>query len=197
MKPGWRIPIDGRIVSGRSNVDQSAVTGESVPVEKPTGSPVLSGTLNPEGSLEVQVERPFRDSTVSRIVRVVMESHEKKAQIEKFVDRFSRYYTPTIIGLAVAALPSLILAEPFSVWIYRALIVLIIACPSALVISTPVTVLLGLTRAMWNGILVKGGMYLEEISRVRVVAFDKTGTLTLASPTLRISGQTLTIMPRC
>ncbi len=180
VKPGWRIPIDGTIVAGRSTVDQSAITGESIPVEKSANSPVLSGTLNLEGSLEVKVEKPFRDSTVSRIVRLVMESHEKKAQIEKFVDRFSRYYTPTMIGLAiaVAVLPPLILAEPFSVWIYRALIVLIIACPSALVISTPVTVLMALTRAMWNGILVKGGKYLEEISRVRVVAFDKTGTLT-------------------
>ncbi len=181
VKPGWRIPIDGRIVAGRSSVDQSAVTGESIPVEKSANSPVLSGTLNLEGSLEVKVERPFRDSTVSRIVRLVMESHEKKAQIEKFVDKFSSYYTPAMIGLAVAVavVPPLILAEPFSTWIYRALIVLIIACPSALVISTPVTVLMALTRAMWNGILVKGGKYLEEISRVRVVAFDKTGTLTL------------------
>ncbi len=180
VKPGWRIPIDGTIVSGRSSVDQSAVTGESIPAEKSADSPVLSGTLNLEGSLEVKVERPFRDSTVSRIVRLVMESHEKKAQIEKFVDRFSRYYTPAMIGLAVAVavVPPLILAEPFSAWVYRALIVLIIACPSALVISTPVTVLMALTRAMWNGILVKGGKYLEEISRVRVVAFDKTGTLT-------------------
>jgi len=181
IKPGWRIPVDGRIVVGRSNVDQSAVTGESVPVEKGSGNIVLSGTLNLDGSLEVEAERRFQDSTVSRIVKLVMESHEKKANIEKFVDRFSRYYTPAMIGLAIAiaVVPPVILTEPFSVWIYRALIVLIVACPSALVISTPVTVLLGLTRAMWNGILVKGGTYLEEISRVRVVAFDKTGTLTL------------------
>lgn len=187
VKPGWRIPIDGRIVAGRSNVDQSAVTGESVPIEKSVGSGVLSGTLNLEGALEAQVEKPFRDSTVSRIVKLVMEAHEKKAQIEKFVDRFSKYYTPSMIGLAVlvALLPPMILAEPITVWTYRALIVLIIACPSALVISTPVTVLLGLTRAMWNGIMVKGGMYLEEASRVRAVAFDKTGTLTLG--TLQVS----------
>src|SRR3989304_3721010 len=181
IKPGWRIPVDGRIVVGRSNVDQSAVTGESVPVEKGSGNIVLSGTLNLDGSLEVEVERRFQDSTVSKIVRLVMESQEKKARVEKFVDRFSRYYTPAMIGLAIAiaVVPPVILIEPFSVWIYRALIVLIVACPSALVISTPVTVLLGLTRAMWNGILVKGGIYLEEISRVQAVAFDKTGTLTL------------------
>lgn len=181
VKPGWRIPVDGRIVAGSSNIDQSAVTGESVPVEKRTGNLVLSGTLNLDGSLELEVERRFQDSTVSRIVKLVMESHGKKAKIEKFVDRFSWYYTPAMIGLAiaVAVLPPVIFAERFSVWIYRALIVLIVACPSALVLSTPVTILLGLTRAMWNGILVKGGTYLEEISRVRVVAFDKTGTLTL------------------
>jgi len=181
VKPGWRIPVDGRIMVGRSSVDQSAVTGESVPVEKKPDSSVLSGTLNLDGSLELEVERRFQDSTVSRIVKLVMESHEKKARIEKFVDRFSRYYTPAMIGLAIAIaiIPPVILAEPFSVWIYRALIVLIVACPSALVISTPVTILLGLTRAMWNGILVKGGTYLEEMSRVRAVAFDKTGTLTL------------------
>src|SRR3989304_1942846 len=181
VKPGWRIPVDGRIVVGRSNVDQSAVTGESVPVEKGSGNIVLSGTLNLDGSLEVEVERRFQDSTVSRIVRLVMESQEKKTRVEKFVDRFSRNYNPAMIGLAIAiaVVPPVILIEPFSVWIYRALIVLIVACPSALVISTPVTVLLGLTRAMWNGILVKGGIYLEESSRVRVVAFDKTGTLTL------------------
>ena len=181
VKPGWRIPVDGRIVVGTSNVDQSAVTGESAPVEKGTGNLVLSGTLNLDGSLEVEVERRFQDSTVSRIVRLVMESQEKKAKIEKFVDRFSQYYTPAmiILAIAIAVVPPVILAEPFSVWIYRALIVLIVACPSALVISTPVTVLLGLTRAMWNGILVKGGTYLEEISRVQAIAFDKTGTLTL------------------
>lgn len=187
VKPGWRIPIDGIVVEGRSNADESAVTGESVPIEKSVGSRILSGTLNLDGSIEVEVSRPFRDSTVSRIVRLVVESQEKKANVERFVDRFSRYYTPAVIGLAivVGAVPPVILAEPFSVWIYRALIVLIIACPSALVISTPVTVLIGLTRAMRNGILVKGGKYLEEISHVKVVALDKTGTLTLGR--LRVS----------
>ncbi|MFH0897307.1 MAG: cation-translocating P-type ATPase [Candidatus Bathyarchaeota archaeon] len=181
VKPGWRIPIDGKIVTGQSSVDQSAITGESIPVEKTVGDEVLSGTLNLQGSLEILVEKPFVDSTINRIVKLVTQARERKASIEKFVDRFAKRYTPTMITLAVlvALIPPLLLSEPFSTWIYRALIVLIISCPSAFVIATPVTVLIGLTRAMWSGVLVKGGMYIEEVSRIRVVAFDKTGTLTL------------------
>lgn len=180
VKPGWRIPIDGKIISGHSNIDQSAITGESIPIEKSLGEEVLSGTLNMEGSLEIKVEKPFKDSTVSRIVKLVMEARERKTNIEKFVDKFSRRYTPAMMVLAasIALIPPLLLGGSFSVWVYRALFVLIIACPSAFVIATPVTILMGLTRAMRSGVLIKGGMYLEEISRTRVVAFDKTGTLT-------------------
>lgn len=180
VKPGWRIPVDGKVINGSSNVDQSTITGESVPVQKTSGSSVLSGTLNLEGSLEVLVEKPFKDSTISKIVNLVVEAREKKAAIERFVDRFSKFYTPSMLVLAalIAFLPPLALSQPLSVWVYRSLIVLVIACPSALVISTPVTVLMGITRAMWSSILVKGGMYLEELSKVKVVAFDKTGTLT-------------------
>jgi len=181
VKPGWRIPIDGRVIQGNSSVDQSIITGESIPIEKAPGDEILSGSLNIQGSLEIRVERPFSDSTVSRIVRLVTEARERKTNIERVVDRFSRRYTPLMMMLAasIALLPPLALSEPSSVWVYRALIVLIIACPSAFVIATPVTILMGLTRAMWNGVLIKGGMYLEELSRTRVVAFDKTGTLTL------------------
>lgn len=181
VKPGWRIPIDGKILSGRSNIDQSAITGESIPVEKAPGDEVLSGTLNLEGSLEIKVEKPFKDSTISRIVKLVVEARERKTNIERFVDKFSRYYTPAMMVLAAltAVVPPLFFGGSFSLWIYRALFVLIIACPSAFVIATPVTILMGLTRAMWSGVLVKGGMYLEELSRTRVVAFDKTGTLTM------------------
>lgn len=141
----------------------------------------MSGTLNLEGSLEIQVEKTFKDSTISRIVRLVMEARERKANIERFVDKFSRYYTPIMIILAalIALIPPLFLGGSFSVWVYRALTVLIIACPSAFVIATPVTILIGLSRAMWSGVLVKGGTYLEEMSRTRAAAFDKTGTLTL------------------
>jgi Cd2+/Zn2+-exporting ATPase len=181
VKAGWRIPIDGRIVSGRSNIDQSPITGESIPVEKSVGDIVFSGSLSIDGSLEVLVEKPYSESTVSRIVEMVTEAHERKAGIERFIDRFSRYYTPSMILAAggIALIPPLALGQPLDTWLYRALIVLVIACPSALVISTPVTVLLGLTRAMWSGILVKGGRYLEELAKVKTVIFDKTGTLTL------------------
>jgi Cd2+/Zn2+-exporting ATPase len=181
VKPGWRIPVDGRVIQGSSLVDQSMITGESIPIEKGPGDEILAGTLNIQGSLEVRVERPFYDSTVSRIVRMVTEERRRKAKIERFVDRFSRIFTPLMLIIAafVAFIPPLAFGESLSVWIYRALIVLVIACPSAFLIATPVTILMGLTRAMWNGILIKGGKYLEELSRIRVVAFDKTGTLTL------------------
>jgi len=134
-----------------------------------------------EGSLEIIVERPFSDSTVSRIVKLVTESRERKANVERVVDRFSRRYTPsmTMLAVLVAIVPPVVFGGSLPVWVYRSLIVLIIACPSAFVIATPVTILIGLTRAMWNGVLVKGGIYLEELSRTKVVAFDKTGTLTL------------------
>jgi Cd2+/Zn2+-exporting ATPase len=181
VKPGWRIPVDGRVIQGSSVVDQSMITGESIPVEKGPGDEILAGTLNIQGSLEVRVERQFYDSTVSRIVRIVTEERVRKAKIERFVDRFSRIFTPLmlIIAVFVAFIPSLVFGESLSVWIYRALIVLVIACPSAFLIATPVTILMGLTRAMWSGFLIKGGKYLEELSRIRIIAFDKTGTLTL------------------
>ena len=180
VKPGWRIPIDGRVVAGSSSVDQSAVTGESLPVEKNYGDTVLSGTLNLEGSLEVEAEKAFRDSTISRVIGLVVEAQERKARIERFIDRFSKFYAPAMLALAasIAMVPPFALGQPLDVWVYRALVVLVISCPSALVISTPVTMLMGLTRAMWSSILVKGGIYLEELSKVKVVAFDKTGTLT-------------------
>lgn len=180
VKAGWRVPVDGRIVTGRSSVDQSAVTGESIPVEKSVGDAVFSGSLSVDGGLEVLIEKPYKESLVNRIVKMVTEAQEKKAKIERFIDRFSRYYTPSMIVTAgsLALIPPIALGQPPSTWVYRALIVLVIACPSALVISTPVTVLIGLTRAMWSGMLVKGGKYLEELAKVRVAIFDKTGTLT-------------------
>ncbi len=180
VKPGWRIPVDGRILVGSSTIDTSAITGESIPVEKTSGDEVLSGTLNIEGSLEIRVEKPFSDSTINRIIRLVMAARERKTSIERVVDKFSRRYTPTmlLLALGVMVIPPVFFGGSWPTWVYRSLIVLIIACPSAFVIATPVTVLMGLTRAMWSGVLVKGGIYLEEIARVRAVAFDKTGTLT-------------------
>lgn len=187
VKAGWRIPIDGKIVAGRSNIDQSIITGESIPIEKSVGEMVFSGSLSIDGSIEVLAEKPYKESMVSRIVEMVTVAHGRKARIERFIDRFSRYYTPTMILLSagIALLPPLALGQSFDTWLYRALIVLVIACPSALVISTPVTVLMGLTRAMWSGILVKGGRYLEELAKVKTIIFDKTGTLTQGK--LRVS----------
>lgn len=187
VKAGWRIPIDGKIVAGRSNIDQSIITGESIPIEKSVGDKVFAGSLSIDGSIEVLTEKPYEESTVSRIVKMVVEAHERKAKIERFIDRFSRYYTPTMIMLSIglALLPPLALGQSFDMWFYRALIVLVIACPSALVISTPVTVLIALIRAMWSGILIKGGRYLEELGKIKAVIFDKTGTLTQGK--LRVS----------
>ena len=187
VKAGWRIPVDGRIAAGRSSVDQSVITGESIPIEKSPGERVLSGSLSLDGSLEVVVERPYKESTVNRIVEMVTEAHERKAKIERLIDRFSGYYIPSMIlvSVSIALIPPFVLGQPFQTWLYRALIVLVIACPSALVISTPVTVLMGLTRAMRSGILIKGGRYLEELSSVKTIIFDKTGTLTQGK--LRVS----------
>ncbi|MCL7391603.1 MAG: cation-translocating P-type ATPase [Thaumarchaeota archaeon] len=187
VKAGWRIPIDGKIVAGRSNIDQSIITGESIPIEKSVGDKVFAGSLSIDGSIEVLTEKPYEESTVSRIVKMVVEAHERKAKIERFIDRFSRYYTPTMIMLSIGLglFPPLALGQSFDMWFYRALIVLVIACPSALVISTPVTVLIALIRAMWSGILIKGGRYLEELGKIKAVIFDKTGTLTQGK--LRVS----------
>lgn len=186
IKPGWRIPIDGTIVSGTSSIDQAAVTGESIPVEKEKGDGVLSGTLNLTSSIEVTVSKAFHDSTTSRIIDLVMDAQANKASAEKFVDHFSRYYTPTMLLLAamVALIPPLLFGGIWSEWAYRALIVIVIACPSAFLISTPVTVLIALTAAMRSGVLIKGGSYLEELARIKVVIFDKTGTLTVGQPTV-------------
>ncbi len=187
VKAGWRIPVDGRIAAGRSSVDQSVITGESIPIEKSPGERVLSGSLSLDGSLEVVVERPYKESTVNRIVEMVTEAHERKAKIERLIDRFSGYYIPSMIlvSVSIALIPPFVLGQPFQTWLYRALIELVVACPSALVISTPVTVLMGLTRAMRSGILIKGGRYLEELSSVKTIIFDKTGTLTQGK--LRVS----------
>lgn len=186
VKPGWRIPIDGEIANGSSSIDQAAVTGESIPVEKSAGDGVMSGTLNLSSSIEVKVTKAFYDSTTSRIIDLVMNAQANKASAEKFVDRFSRYYTPAMLLLAaaVALIPPLLFGGVWSEWAYRALIVIVIACPSAFLISTPVTVLIALTAAMRSGVLIKGGSYLEELARIKVVIFDKTGTLTIGQPTV-------------
>jgi Zn2+/Cd2+-exporting ATPase len=185
VRPGERLVVDGRVLEGSSAVDEAPVTGESVPVEKGTGDPVYSGSLNGQGGLLVEATRRAGDSTLQRIARLVEEAQAKKAPAEQFVDRFSRVYTPVVVAVAVvlAVVPPL-LGAGFGDWFYRALALLIIACPCALVISTPVTVVSGIGAASRRGILVKGGAALEAAGRLKALAFDKTGTLTEGRPVL-------------
>ncbi|MBU2602594.1 MAG: heavy metal translocating P-type ATPase [Actinobacteria bacterium] len=182
--PGGRIPLDGAIANGSSTVNQAPITGESMPVEKEGGDQVFAGTINGAGSFEYRVTKTADDSTLSRIIHAVEEAQGTRAPTQRFVDRFARIYTPTVFGLAVlvALIPPLAFGQPFLSWIYRALVLLVIGCPCALVISTPVTVVSGLASAARRGILVKGGVYLEQGRKLRVFAFDKTGTITKGEP---------------
>jgi Cd2+/Zn2+-exporting ATPase len=185
VRPGERLAVDGEVIEGRTTVDESPVTGESTPVEKGPGDAVYSGSLNGSGGLLVRALREASDSTLQRITRLVEEAQATKAPAEQFVDRFSRVYTPVVVAVAVvlAVVPPL-LGASFGEWFYRALALLIIACPCALVISTPVTVVSGIGAASRRGILVKGGAALEAAGRIKALAFDKTGTLTEGRPVL-------------
>jgi len=180
VRPGDKIPLDGKVVKGVSAVDQASITGESIPVTKKVGNEVFAGTINTEGYLEVQVTRKDTDTVLSRIIELVKESKSRKSRTEKFIDQFATYYTPTVIVLAasVATIPPLILGLNFQDWVYRALVLLVVSCPCALAISTPVSMVSGITAATRKGVLIKGGEYVEEMRKVKAVVFDKTGTLT-------------------
>jgi Zn2+/Cd2+-exporting ATPase len=185
VRPGERLAVDGEVAEGSSAVDEAPVTGESVPVEKGRGDAVYSGSLNGQGGLLVRATKRAGDSTLQRIARLVEEAQAQKAPAEQFVDRFSRVYTPLVVAVAVAlAVVPPLLGAGFGEWFYRALALLIIACPCALVISTPVTVVSGIGAASRRGILVKGGAALEAAGRLKALAFDKTGTLTEGRPVL-------------
>jgi len=186
VRPGERIAADGVLVSGASAVDQSPITGESLPAEKTVGDPVYAATVNTHGAFEYRVSAVAGDSTLARIIHAVEQAQGARAPTQRFIDRFSRIYTPAVVGLAllVACLPPLLMGQPWLTAIYRALTLLIIACPCALVISTPVSVVSGLTAAARRGILIKGGAYLENGRRLRWLALDKTGTITHGRPTL-------------
>jgi Cd2+/Zn2+-exporting ATPase len=184
VKPGERIALDGVVASGESSVNQAPITGESMPVDKAVGDVVYAGTINERGLLDITVTANSGNSTLAKIVKVIEETQGKQAPTQRFVDNFARYYTPAVVVFAilVAVLPPLLLGQPFMAWVYKALVMLVIACPCALVISTPVTVVSGLTAAARRGILVKGGQFLETGYRIKAIAVDKTGTLTMGKP---------------
>jgi Cd2+/Zn2+-exporting ATPase len=184
VKPGERIPLEGEIVSGVTSVDESAITGEPMPASKQPGDQVFAGTLNEDGLIEVRVTKPKEESTLARIIHLIEHVEESKAPVERFVDRFARVYTPAVITVALAMGIVPYLAGMEANWIYRSIVVLIIACPCALVIATPVAIVSGLTSAARKGILIKGGMYLEQAANASAIALDKTGTITLGRPTV-------------
>ena len=184
VRPGDRIPADGEITDGVSGIDESPVTGESVPKTKGVGEPVFAGSVNREAALRVRVTKAAQDNTIARIIRLVEEAQEARAPTERFIDRFSRVYMPAIVGLAVlvAIVPPLLLGAEWSVWIYRALALLLIGCPCALVISVPASIAASLSTGARQGLLMKGGVVIEAAAKTGIVAFDKTGTLTAGTP---------------
>jgi len=184
VRPGDRIPADGEITDGISGIDESPVTGESVPKTKAVGDPVFAGSVNSEAALRVRVTKAAEDNTISRIIRLVEEAQEARAPTERFIDRFSRIYMPAIVGLAVlvAVVPPLMLGGEWAVWTYRALALLLIGCPCALVISVPAAIAASLSTGARQGLLMKGGVVIEAAAKTGIVAFDKTGTLTQGRP---------------
>jgi Cd2+/Zn2+-exporting ATPase len=180
VRPGDRLPLDGVVVEGISSVDQAPITGESLPASKDVGDEVYAGTINIDGFLAVEVTRASEETILSRIQRLVEEAEESKSPTEMFVNRFSAWYTPTVIvgAIVVALAPPIFLGQPLMDWVYRALVLLVIACPCALAISTPVAMVSAIANASRNGVLVKGSTYIEQLAKTRIIAFDKTGTLT-------------------
>lgn len=184
VRPGERIPLDGRITAGTSHVNQAPITGESLPVEKAVGDEVFAGTINGDGALDISTSKPASQTTLARIIALVGDAQSHRAPVEQWVDKFARVYTPLVVVLAglVAIVPPLFFGGEWAAWFYQALVLLVIACPCALVISTPISIVCGLARAARAGVLIKGGVYLELPAKIRAMAFDKTGTLTEGRP---------------
>ena len=197
VKPGERIALDGTIVKGSASINQAPITGESLPVEKSEGDAVFAGTINTSHTFEFVVTAAAEDSTLSRIIHAVEAAQGTRAPTQRFVDQFSRIYTPTVFAIAcvVAIAPPLLLGAAWLTWVYKALVMLVIACPCALVISTPVTIVSGLAAAARRGILIKGGVYLEKAHQIRAIALDKTGTITEGKPTLVATELTTSTVP--
>jgi Cd2+/Zn2+-exporting ATPase len=180
LRPGDRVPLDGEVIEGESGLDQSAITGESVPVAKGVGGDVYAGTMSVDGFLAVRATSMAEESTLARILHMVEEAEESKSPTEAFVDGFSRWYTPAVIVVAIviAVVPTLFLGQSLIDWVYKALVMLVVACPCALAISTPVAMVSAIANASRNGVLIKGSIHIEELAKARVISFDKTGTLT-------------------
>ena len=184
VAPGERVPLDGVLTAGSTSINQAPITGESIPVAKQVGDAVFAGTINEHGAFELRVTAVQGDSTLSRIVKSVQQAQGQRAPTQRFVDRFAQVYIPAVVAIAilVAVLPPLLMGADFQPWLYKALVLLVIACPCALVISTPVTIVSGLAAAARHGILIKGGVYLEQGRKLRALALDKTGTITFGKP---------------
>ncbi len=184
IRPGEKIPLDGKVTNGSSTIDQAPITGESMPVAKKAGGEVFAGTINQRGALEITVTKLAKDTTLAKIIHLVEEAQAKKSKYQRFAEKFGKYYTPSMFGLAIAiaTIPPIAFGQDFSAWYLRGLVVLVVSCSCGLALSVPVAVVAAIANAARNGILIKGGTYLEVASGIKVIAFDKTGTLTIGRP---------------
>ena len=184
VKPGEKIPSDGTVIEGKSSVNESAITGESMPIEKAANEPVFGGSINNEGVLQIKIDKAYKDSSLAKILHLVQEAQDTKTPTELFINKFARYYTPLIMVMAVLVMlvPPLLLNGDWKTWLYQGLAVLIVGCPCSLILSSPIAIVAGITRNARNGILIKGGVFLEQLGKIDTLAFDKTGTLTKGEP---------------